>query len=311
MKKHIILSILILISIGITCFYFFYFQYSPNNQKLIFLEKEINKIEFEIKHHEMNIQDLKKEISKMPLSKINLNYFNRQEIDNEEQVPYFLQLINRMTNNLSIKLLSVSPRSFEDKGDYIKNNFEIKLKGDYRKLVRFIYQIEYNLKFNLDSVSLSYLENTAFHELNSVEASLKINSLEMKNPKEREVGTLFELREQYISSSKEAVIKRPKKIARNPFIKPIKAKYARADQEKIDTTLKNLSIVGIMDFENKKRALINNKFVKEGDLLENQIIVLKINEATVTLGFQNKEYTLYMENNPVSIKQNSRRLIHE
>ena len=313
MRKQIIFSILLLTAIAMLCSYFFYFLYFPERQNLSSLEKEINKLECDIKQYEMNIEGLKSEIAKMPLGKINLNYFNRQKIDDEEQVPYFLQLINRMTNNLAIKLLSVSPRSSKNKGDYIKNSFEIKLEGDYSKLMRFIWQIEYDLKLNLDSATLSYLRySDDYNKLNLIEAGLKINSLEMQNQEERECSSLFELREQYISSSKEEmIIERSKKKIRDPFLEPSEAKHARQQQDIIDETLKELTVVGIMDFKNQKRALINNKFVKEGDLLMDQIRVLKINNDAVILGLNNKEYRLHIIENPVSFKQNSRRIINE
>ena len=199
----------------------------------------------------------------------------------------------------------------EKKENYVKTGFEIKLKGNYRRIMRFIYQIENDLKLNIDSLRLCRLKDADFHKMDRVEACLGINSIEMKDAKEREASTLFDLREQYLSSGSRGAAPMPKKIARNPFKEPKEAQRAEALQEKMHNVLKNLSIVGIMDFNNNKRALINNKFVKEGDLLENQIVVLKINKETVTLGFRNREYTLRMERNPVSLKQNSRRLIHE
>ena len=67
----------------------------------------------------------------------------------------------------------------------------------------------------------------------------------------------------------------------------------------------------LKDFKNQKRALINDKFVKEGDLLMDQIRVLRINNDAVILGLNNKEYRLHIIENPVCLKQNSRRTFHE
>ena len=104
--------------------------------------------------------------------------------------------------------------------------------------------------------------------------------------------------------------KGPLKIHRNPFIEPSQAQHAQKEKGKFNDSLKGLSLAAIMNFEGNKRALIGDQLFKEGDVVVNQLKVLQIKEDKVVLGIQNEKYTLYIEKNPVSVRQNARRRLY-
>ena len=67
-------------------------------------------------------------------------------------------------------------------------------------------------------------------------------------------------------------------------------------------SLRKLSVVGILNFGPRKRALIGNQLVKEGDLLLDKIKILEIRDNAVILGLQKGRYALYLKENSVSLQ---------
>ena len=314
MKRIALFSITLLIIISLISSYYYIFIHLPGKRNLTDIKKEIEKLDFNIIKYENNIAHLKKKISDLPLEHIKLNYFNRQNLKEEDQAPFFLQLINNLANTLDLILLEISPGKSENKNNYIKTSCEVMLQGDYFKLLLFIWRIENDHMLNIDKLVISN-SDYKYNKLVPVNALLNINSIDMTKSAETNLKTLNELREQSIATisltTEEKRRQGPGKTDRNPFSEPNEAKYAREEQLKLEESLKRLSVVGIMDFKGKKRALIGNQLFKEGDLLFNQIKILKIKEDAVILGIHNDEYTLHIEKNPVSQRQNGRRSLYE
>ncbi|MGA1869250.1 MAG: type 4a pilus biogenesis protein PilO [bacterium] len=316
MKKKAVFIIILILMSGFISLYYYLFFHSPQKRQLVTIEQEIKKLEYDLKKYEDSIAYLKKEIAELPLEHVNLNYFNRQKLKEADRAPFFLQLINNLANSLGLKLLEISPGKSENKEHYIKTSFDMMLQGDYFKLMRFIWKIENDHKLNIDTLIISEAE-IKYNNLAPVNALLRINSIDMIKFEETEIKTLDELRQHYASDhyisfdTEENNNKGPGRIYRNPFLEPSEARYAKEQQRRLEERLKELSVLGIMDFKGKKRALIGNQLFKEGDLLFDQIQVLKIKEDTVILGIHSDEYTLHIEKNPVSLRQNARRRLYE
>ncbi|MGA1823248.1 MAG: type 4a pilus biogenesis protein PilO [bacterium] len=316
MKKNALFSITLLLVMSLISSYYYIFLHLPGKRNLTAIKKRIKTLDYDLIQYENNLAHLKNKISKLPLEYIKLNYFNRQDLKEEDQATFFLQLINNLANSLGLTLLEISPGKSENKNNYIKTSCEVMLQGDYFKLLLFIWRIENDTMLNIDTLVISnsdYKYNTLSH----INALLNINSIDMTKSTETNLKTLNELREQYISlanislTTEERRRLEPGEVYRNPFLEPSEAKYAREMQLKLEESLKGLPLTGIMDFKGKKRVLIDNQLFKEGDLLFNQIKILKIKETAVILGINDNEYTLNIKKNPVSVRQNGRRSLYE
>jgi hypothetical protein len=297
-----VLVISLILALLISLSYYF-FSYKPKQEEFFRTNKKIQDLESEIKLQEDSIIRDKEAIAKMKLGQANLNYFVRNGIRGEEKIPFFLRELNKIANTLGIQLLSVFPVAPENKTAYVKEAFEIKLKTDFKRLLRLLLHLQDNLGLNIDQLKMEMTENDGVFEIICL---MKINTIEMINQGDQKVEDLEGLRALHLKSEPKlqdikpdteqrdkdrlAVFKILKTELRDPFEKPLKIREIQERLKQMETELAESQLLGIIDFEGQRHAIIGRNTVKKGDRIFN-MDVLDITHDKVILGIGEVRFT--------------------
>jgi hypothetical protein len=304
MKKggfsFLVISLLLVLMISLS---YYFFSYKPNQDELMRARKKIRGLESEIKLQEDSIARNKDAIARMELGQVNLNYFGRSGINGEERTPFFLRELNHLANTLGIQLLSVFPVVSEKKTGYIKEAFEIRLKTDFKRLLRLLLYLQDTLGLNIDQLKMALAESDEFFEIKTL---MKIHTIEMINKEHQKAEDLEDLRALHLKSepklqdikldtaqrakSQLAILNILKKGPRDPFVKPIKIQQIQERLKKMETELAESQLLGIIDFEGQRHAIIGHNTVKKGDRIFN-MDVLDITHDKVVLGIGEVRFT--------------------
>jgi hypothetical protein len=298
--QSLIISICIVLMI---CLAFYFYSYKPTQDKLMMVRKRIRGLESEIKTHEDSIAASKDVIARMKLGLINLNFFIRSGVTNEEKTPFFLRELNNFANTLGIRFLSIVPVASEKKTGYIKKAFEVSLKTDFERLLRLLLHLRSNLGLNIDSLNIELADSEGSFQITAL---MKINTLEMIDKEDQKVKNLEDLRISHLESEpklkdiklektqrtkialqKPAIIK---KSQRDPFKKPLKIQQIQERLKKMEREVAESKLHGIIDFEGQKHAIIGRNTVKKGDRIFN-MDVLDITRDKVILGLGEVRFT--------------------
>ncbi|MGA1863545.1 MAG: hypothetical protein ACMUHX_00625 [bacterium] len=309
MKKggfSVLVISLILALIISTAYYFF--SYKPKQDEFFRVNKKIQDLESELRLQENSIVRDKEAIAQMKLGQTNLNYFMRNGVTGEEKIPFFLRELNKIANTLGIQLISVFPVAPENKTGYIKEAFEIKLKTDFKRLLRLLLYLQDNLGLNIDQLKMEMTENDGAFEIICL---MKINTIDMINKEDQKVENLEGLRALHIKSEPKlqdikldpeqnhknrlAVSNIFKKEFRDPFEKPLKILEIQEKLKQMETELAESQLLGIIDFEGQKHAIIGRNTVKKGDRIFN-MDVLDITHDKVVLGIREIRFTYKIKN---------------
>ncbi len=302
-----VLVISLLLAIMISLSYYF-FSYKPNQDELKRVRIKIQGLESEIKDQEDSIVRTRDAIARINLGKVNLNYFGQKGIAGEEKTPFFLRELNSLANTIGIKLLSIFPIAQEKKTGYIKEAFAIKLKTDFGRLLRLLIYIQDTLGLNIDQLKMELEEDDESFE---IKTSMKINTIEMINIEDQKVKGLEALRALNFESepmlqgmeldtaqrakSRLAILDILKKGKRDPFVKSIEIQQIQERLKKIETELAQSQLLGIIDFEGQRHAIIGRNTVKKGDRIFN-MDVLDITNDKVVLGIGEVRFTYKIKN---------------
>jgi hypothetical protein len=267
------------------------------------VRKKIQGLESEIKLHEGSIARDKDAIARMELGQANLNFFVLSGINVEEKTPFFLRELNSIANTLGIKLLSVFPVTPEKKTGYIKEAFEIRLKSDFKRLLRFLLYLQDTLGMNIDQLKMEMEENEESFEIKTL---IKIHTIEMINKEDQKAKDLEDLRALHLKSEHKlqdvkldtaqrgkdqlAILNILKKGPRDPFEKPIEIQQIQERLKQMETELAESQLLGIIDFEGQRHAIIGHNTVKKGDRIFN-MDVLDITHDKVVLGIGEVRFT--------------------
>ncbi|MGA1841350.1 MAG: hypothetical protein ACMUIU_12055 [bacterium] len=297
-----VLVISLILALIISLSYYF-FSYKPKQDEFLRVSKKIQDLESEIKIQGDSIVRDKEAIAQMELGRANLNYFVRNRISGEEKTPFFLRELNKIANTLGIQLISVFPVAPEDKTGYIKEAFEIKLKTDFKRLLRLLLHLQDNLGLNIDQLKMEMIENDATFEIICL---MKINTIEMINKEDQKAEDLEGLRALHLKSEpglqdikldtaqrdkdRLAASNILKKEFRDPFEKPPKIREIQEKLKQMETELAESQLLGIIDFEGQRHAIIGRNTVKKGDRIFN-MDVLDITHDKVVLGIGEVRFT--------------------
>lgn len=290
-----------------TVFYFVY--YKPHQDELIRVTNKIQGLRVEIESEENSIAFTKKDIASMDLSQVNLNYFTRNGVGGEDKIAFFLKVLNEQANKLGINFLSINPDVAEKKNGYVKESFEIRIKTDFHRLTSFLYHLQNALGFNINRMSITAEEDTYPSQTTTV---MKLNSLEMTEPKDQKARILEELRALNLKEEpnlrdiklyqkdkahnhQESLTMIQEKL-RDPFVKPKNIRKIQERLKQLEKELKESQLLGIIDFEGQKHAIIGRHTVKKGDRIFN-MDVLEITSEHVVLGMGELKFTYYLKKN--------------
>ena len=287
---------------------YYFFSYKPNQEQLMRVKKKIQALESEIKAQEDSIISSKDAIARMKLGNAKLNYFVRKGIEGDEETPFFLRELNKLANTLGIQLLSIFPVGPEKKTGYIKEAFEIRLKTDFKRLLSLMLYLQDTQGLNIDQLKMEVAQGDESLEIN---VSMKINTIEMINKEEQKAEDLEALRALNLESepmlqdieldtaqrtkSQAAILDILKRGNRDPFLKPIEIQKIQERLKKIETELATSQLLGIIDFEGQKHAIIGSNTVKKGDRIFN-MDVLDITNKKVVLGIGEVRFTYKIKN---------------
>ena len=296
----LVISLLLVLMISLS---YYFFSYKPNQEELMRVREKIQGLKSEIKVHEDSIVRDKDVIASMELGQANLNYFIRSGISGEEKTPFFLGELNNLANTLGIQLQSVFPIATEKKTGYIKEAFEIKLKSDFKRLLRLLLYLDDTLGLNIDQLKMELAEGEESFEIKTL---MKIHSIEMINTEEQKAAHLEDLRALHLESEPKlqdikldtaqrekdqlTILNILKKGPRDPFEKPIEIQQIQERLKKIETELAESQLLGIIDFEGQRHAIIGHNTVKKGDRIFN-MDVLDITHDKVVLGIGEIRFT--------------------
>ncbi len=316
MKKGGQYLLLVSLLLAITIYIAYYnFHYKPNQKQLTILNNKIRELKQDIAVEEESIDKAKKDIANMDLGLVNLNYFNRNGIKGEEKTAFFLKMINSQANKLGISFISITPNMSEKKKGYIKESFEIRITTDFYRLMALLYQIQNSLGLNLDRLIIRAEDDAQPSKTTTI---IELHSLEMIKNSDQNVLTLEELRELHLkeetnlrdiklnSNKKKKVddvyasLTKLQTNLRDPFIKPENIEKIQERLKQIEKELNESRLLGIIEFEGHRHAIIGRHTVKEGDNIFN-MIVQEISDDTVILGDSGLKFTYQIkknENNP-------------
>ncbi|MBN2373007.1 hypothetical protein JXL19_04380 [bacterium] len=297
------------------CFVFYYTLYRPNQVELTRTENKINALKEEIRSNEKTIDAIRKDISGFDLSPVNINYFNRNKGKGEERSALFLKSLNDLSNKLGVRLISITPGPSKQNPDYTKDTFEVLLTSDFQRLIHLLFYLKNTIGLNMDRLNIVKEDNKGISDLTVL---LLLNTLEMTEPEEQKAGNLEELRALHIESEpnlsdiKPAKTKDPDNFlaslgvaqdnARDPFAKP---EFIAQVQEKLNQIEKDLQasrLLGIIDFDGQRHAIIGNHTVKRGEKIFN-MEVLEILPDAVVLGNNNLRFTYQLKENETNLNK--------
>ena len=291
------LSLAILISLA-----FYFLSYRPSQDEFMRFRHKIQTLKSEIQSQEKSIAKSKDAIARMKLDLVNLNYFKHTGVSGEEKTPYFLRVLNDLSNTLGIGFLSIVPVASEKKSGYIKEAFEIRVKTDFERLFHLLFHLQHTLGLNIDLLNIN-LE--ASEPISEIRALIQLNSLEMMDKKDQDVSTLQDLRGLHLASEpnlKDIKLEDMKRVTpaetldrfiqghRDPFLKPIKIQEIQARMKQVERDLKESELLAIIDFSGQKHAIIGHNTVKKGDRIFN-MDVLEITNDKVILGSGDIRFT--------------------
>lgn len=293
----------------IICIAFYFTFHIPNRNELNYVSNKINNLETEINNLEGTIGKQKKEIRDLDLCGVNLNYFQYNLVQRKDKIAFFLKIINEHANKLGIQVISIIPRVPEQKKGYLKETYEINLKAEFQRLMAFINELQNTLGLNIDSLNI-----TADQDMHQPEISILINTLEINDPKTKNIKTLEEFRSfdfkhdpalkdskialREDTACKTAYLKY--KNIKNPFEKPLKIKKIQEKLEGIKKELQESELLGIINFEGERHAIIGRHTVKKGDRIFN-MMVDEITSDEVVLSYNEFQFTYKMEKKDKSL----------
>lgn len=309
MKKGGLYIFLIGLLLSLTVFLLFHFlYYSPHQKDIVRLKSKIRELERNIKTQENSNKMAKESIANMKLGIVNLNYFNHNHIADEDKIAFFLKVLNNYANNIGISFMSISPKISVEKKGYFKESFEIYIKTDFHKLLLLLDQLQNIIGVNIDRLVIKRDEIAQKQETTAI---IGLNSIEMKNRDDKDPSTLEELRQMHfkrdinlhdinlgknknIGDVISASFVLPKGI-RDPFVKPEKIAQLQEKLIQIEKELGESKLLGIIEFEGEKHAIIGRHTVKKGD----SIFDLEVEEITsdsVILGDRGLRFTYHLKN---------------
>jgi len=201
-----------------------------------------------------------------------INFFQLHEVPFHEQTSFFLKKIAELSSTKGVKVLQIKPLPHQECPYYTKFSFALETEASYTQLLNFIKDVEYTLGLNIEELNVIKDKTTRVPKVKMV-----LNSIEMKG--------------QNFSKIKINLDSPPlPQLKRDPFAIPILKAKAKTQI----ATSKNKSVFrlqGIMRYKNIYKAMINNKVIKQGDIIsgykvsfikEDRVILVK-NEKYIVL----------------------------
>ncbi len=217
-----------------------------------------------------------------------VNFFKKRNLSAKSGIPDLLEQINRMGNRMNIRFVAVKPLDAQEGPAYQRYPFLIETRAAYAELVNFVHRIENGLRLSLNDLRIESDEkDPSMHRL-----QFTLNILELKD----ELPVELAEKEGVPLVDMDLVA-----VHRDPFAPP-KATVASPAPEKPKPTKPaakkgrrpRLVLMGIMDIAGKRIAIINNKILRQGEMIQRRRIK-QIEDDHVILEKGDESYPLYLK----------------
>lgn len=225
---------------------------------------------------------------------MDIDFFKKRNLSPRKGVPELLEQINRMGNQMNIQFVAVKPLEEEEAPEYRRYPFLIETRAAYPELVNFVHRIENGLRLSLSDLRIESDKKTpSTHRL-----QFTLNIFELKEDLKADQGESGEKQiSQPVAMDGVAVPRDPFSLKKETQVaqaakKPKPAKGATKKRRR-----PKLVLMGIMDIAGSKRAIINNKILRSGEVIRGQRIN-RIADDHVIIGEGDRAYPLYLKGSP-------------
>lgn len=223
---------------------------------------------------------------------MDVNFFKKRDFSPRRGIPDLLEQINRMGNQINIRFVAVRPLDEEDAPEYRKYPFMIEARGAYPELVNFVNRMENGMRLSLSDLRIETdQKDNSTHRLRFI-----LNIFELKDdlqvgqgesgdrgvslrPKDMDLVAVY--RDPFSLTKRTGVVQLPKKP------KPTKVAMKKRRPPK-------LVLMGIMDIAGRRVAIINNKILRQGEVIRGQRID-RIEHDHVVIALKDSTYPLYLK----------------
>jgi len=271
---------LVIFFIGVSSLFYF-FLYQPKMSKARKGTRAISSLSANVERAIQDLKETREEIERIKREEVNVDYFKRQHIPSQERTPTFLKNIETLAGQLGFEYDGVKPMDEEETPDYIRYPFLVETKSRYREIVQFVDSLENSLGLNLDDL---HIENDSkapkWHRLKFAVSTFELTRTEFAPPDKpgKEQAGPPQIRDDIV-------------VRRDPFLEK---KLEQKGKKKVATASTRrkrpprLELNAIFDIAGTRIAIVNEKIVKEGDVIAEHDI-LKIGDDRVLVGFPNKD----------------------
>jgi Tfp pilus assembly protein PilO len=290
------LSVRNMIAIGITVVillgvFFTIAVYYPTNKRAKRMAKSRALLEAQVEAASPVRRLAQREATIIDALSMDVDFFKKRDLSPGKGIPKLLEQINRMGNEMKIRFVAVKPLAGEEAPEYQRYPFLIETRAAYAELVNFVYRIENGLRLTLNDLMIETDKKIpSMHRL-----QFALNIFELKNDLTANPG------ETGVKQALSPANINPVNVGRDPFLPKKQTEIVQAPQmpKKTNVSTKKrrppkLVLMGIMDIAGNRRAIINDKILRPGDMIRGQRID-QIAEDHVIMGQGERTYALYLK----------------
>jgi len=219
---------------------------------------------------------------------MDIDFFKKRNLSPRKGIPELLEQINSMGSQMDLRFVAVKPLEEEEGPEYRRYPFLIETRAAYPELVNFVHRIENGLHLSLSDLRIETdKKDPTMHRLEFI---LNIFELEDElSPSKGESIEIHPLSMDLVAVRRDPFSpKKPPKVAQLPE-KPKPERVAAKKPRR-----PKLVLMGIVDIAGSRRAIIDNKILKPGEVIRRQRID-QIKDDHVILVDGDTTYALYLE----------------
>jgi Tfp pilus assembly protein PilO len=222
---------------------------------------------------------------------MDVNFFSKRNLTPQSGIPELLEQINRISNEMNIRFVTIKPLDEEEAAEYRKYPFLIETRAAYPELVNFVNRIENGMRLSLSNLQIERdPKDVSMHRLqftlNIVELTDDVDFgpeiwAETVSPDSKNMELVAVFRDVFSPKQGTTVAQLPKPPESASVVK----KKPRPPK---------LNLMGIMEIAGKRVAIINDRIVRPGQIILKQRVE-RIEDDRVIIVRGDQEYSLFLK----------------